>query len=387
MDMPDRDTLQSLGRREGWPSISIYMPTHRAGQDKQQDRVRFRGLLTSVSDQLKSVGTRTPDVEAILGDAHGLLEDEAFWRETGAGLAVFISDEQTNAFRVDTDLPELAIANDRFVLRHLLPSMHAQDHFWLLALSKNARKLFSGDHLGLKEVALRDTPTDFKDAMRFEDADHSFRFRSESGGSPQGGSVFYGMGGLPDAEKEQVWRYVHMVERGATDAMRDSQDPLLVAGVEYIVSAYRAQNCYQHLADTALLGNPDELSLSRLHAEALKALQPSLESKQNAAIADLESRAGSAVVSDDLREIVPAAHDGRVRVLFLTQSESTWGKYDATERRVVSMRPQRTPGDQDLADLAAIETILHGGDVHVLPTAQLLLEHSGVEPPAAIMRY
>ena len=387
MEMPDRDALASLGRRVGWPSISIYTPTHRAGQEKQQDPVRYKNLVGSVSEQLKSGGLKSTDAEAILREAYALLADEAFWRETGTGLAVFIDPDQTHAFRVDADLPELAIVNDRFVLRHLLPSMHAQEHFWLLALSKNARKLYSGDHLGLKEVPLVDTPLDFKDAMRFEDADHSFRFRSETGNSPQGGSVFYGMGGLPDAEKEQVWRYAHMVERGVRNALRDSRDPLLLAGVEYVVSAYRAQNCYPHLVETAMLGNADETTISRLHADALELLQPALEAKRGADIADLESRAGSPVVSDDLREIVPAAHDGRVRVLFLSRSDSTWGEYDPDEHRVLSMRPERSPGDQDLADLAAVETILHGGEVHVLPTAELLLERSGVEPPAAIMRY
>ncbi len=387
MDAPDRDTLASLGRLLGWPSISMYMPTHPVGQDDQQDPLRFKNLLGSVADELRSKEMRPAQVDDLLGEAYRLLDDPTFWRRTAAGLAVFIRPGETSVFTIDTGLPELAMVDDRFILRHLLPSIHTQERFWLLALSKNERRLFEGDHAGLTEVPLPDTPENFKDAMRFEDADHAYRFRTESGASPQGGSLFYGMGGLPDAEKEQVWRYVHMVERGVRTATRETQDPLLLAGVEYIVSAYRAQNSYPNLAEAALLGSPDEIPPSRLHAQAIEMLRPHFESKQVADMEELESRAGSTIVSGDLREIVPAAHDGRVRVLFLSQVESAWGDYDPAARKVVRIRSERAPGDRDLADLAAVETILHGGEVHVLPTAEVLRERSGLEPPAAILRY
>lgn len=386
MNMPDRENLATLGQRAGWPSISIYMPTHRAGQEKEQDRVRFRNLLTDASTQLRSKDVRQSEVDVLLFEAHRLLEDPTFWRDTGSGLALFIAPGETHLFTVDTELPEFVHVNDRFVLRHLLPSVHSQERFWLLALSKNERRLYSGDHLGLTEVKLNDVPADFKDAMHFEDADHAFRFRNESGSSPQGGALFYGMGGLPDAEKEQVWRYVHMVERGTRAALRDGTEPLLLAGVEYVISAYRAQNTYPHLAEQAIFGNPDEVPVSQLHARALEALRPDFESKRGVDMAELEMRAGSSVVSSDLREILPAAHDGRVRVLFLSETGSSWGDYDAAERRV-RIGAARGPGDRDLTDLAAVETILHGGEVHVVPEPEVLLERSGVEPPVAIMRY
>ena len=390
MDVPDRETLASLGRQTGWPSISIYLPTHRAGQDKEQDPLRFRNLLGQVAEELRGGGMRQADAEEMLRPAHGLLEDPTFWRDTATGLAVFISQDAMSTFKVDTELPELAVVNERFAIRYLLSSIRTDEHFWLLALSKNEVTLYEGDHLGLTEVPLGDTPTSIKEAMRFEDADHAFRFRTETVGSTEGaggqGSVFYGMGGLPDVEKDQVLRYVHAVERGVREATRDSQSPLLIAGVEYVVSAYRAQNTYQNLAPEGIHGNADEIPPSRLHTQALELLKPHFESKRAADLAQLESRAGSSIVSDDLHEIVPAAHDGRVSVLFLSEAERSWGTYDPLSRRV-KVRPQREPGDLDLADLAAAETILHGGAVHVMPPTEALSELAGVEPPAAIMRY
>ena len=387
MDKADRDTLASLARHLGWPSISVYLPTHRSGQDKEQDPLRLKNLLTRASREIQAGGVRTPDAEALLKPAFDLLHDPTFWRETAEGLAFFVSEDLTVVLQLDYPPPELAIVNDRFVIRHLLPSIHSDERFWLLALSKNQVRLFKGDHEGLQQIPLRDTPADFKEAMRFEDADHPFRFRTESGQVPGGGrrgSVFYGMGGLSDAEKDQVWRYAGMVERGVRDATNGSDAPLVLAGVEYIVSAYRGHNTYPGLLDPALYGNPDELTLVRLHSEAMVVLRPYFDSRREADYAELESLAASHRVATDVREIVPAAHEGRVRVLFISAAESEWGGYDPQSGEV-RVSHEREPGDWDLADLAATETILHGGEVHVLDSAEQT--EADMRLPAAIFRY
>ncbi len=39
------DQLKELAQQTSSPSISIFLPTHRAGQDTQQDPIRFKNLL------------------------------------------------------------------------------------------------------------------------------------------------------------------------------------------------------------------------------------------------------------------------------------------------------------------------------------------------------
>jgi len=80
--------------------------------------------------------------------------------------------------------------------------------------------------------------------------------------------------------------------------------------------------------------------------------------------------------------IVPAAHHGRVEVLFTARNAQQWGTYDpAADRVQLLQEPQ--PDGQDLLDLAVVQALTRGAAVHV------------VEPPrmpepataAAIFRY
>jgi hypothetical protein len=39
------DQIKGLAQQTQSPSISIFLPTHRAGQDTQQDPIRFKNLI------------------------------------------------------------------------------------------------------------------------------------------------------------------------------------------------------------------------------------------------------------------------------------------------------------------------------------------------------
>jgi hypothetical protein len=192
--------------------------------------------------------------------------------------------------------------------------------------------------------------------------------------------VFHGHGGTPDVEKEQLGRYLRLVDAGVMNATRGSAAPLLVAGVESVVTAYREVTSYPRIATPFLAGNPDELSPERIHAEARELLEPYFAARREADLADLESHNGTGTVATELTEIVPAAHEGRVRALFVTKNRDVWGDYDASAGSVL-VHPQRESGDRDLTELAVAETLLHGGDVYVVE------DEAPVSAPAALLRY
>jgi hypothetical protein len=92
--------------------------------------------------------------------------------------------------------------------------------------------------------------------------------------------------------------------------------------------------------------------------------------------------AEGAKVASSLREIVPAAISGRISTLFIDCRRSRWGQYDAASHSVV-LHQQREPGDQDLVELAAVETMRNGGEVF-----DLRPEHEGAgEAAEALLRF
>ncbi len=61
--------LDQLAQPQRSPCISLYLPTHRAGADIQQDPIQLRNALAAVERELVVVGWRTADAEDLLDPA------------------------------------------------------------------------------------------------------------------------------------------------------------------------------------------------------------------------------------------------------------------------------------------------------------------------------
>ena len=93
-------------------------------------------------------------------------------------------------------------------------------------------------------------------------------------------------------------------------------------------------------------------------------------------------RATIADASSESSEIVPAASYGRVARLFVAVDEEQWGTFDAATD-TLRIHQQAEPGDEDLLDLAATQTLLHGGSVYAVEQAQMPVK----APLAAVFRF
>jgi hypothetical protein len=83
-----------------------------------------------------------------------------------------------------------------------------------------------------------------------------------------------------------------------------------------------------------------------------------------------------------LEKVVPAARLGRVEELFVAVGRQRWGRFDEVTQRV-KVRNEPHAGDQDLLDLAAVQTVLHGGSVYAVDPDRV----PGGRSVAAVMRF
>jgi hypothetical protein len=130
--------------------------------------------------------------------------------------------------------------------------------------------------------------------------------------------------------------------------------------------------------------NPNSLDTSELHNLAYEQVKERLGSGQVDAItnaAELLGR-GDDTVTGHIGEIVRASHQGRVGTLLLNDGEPMWGRYDSDADRLET-GPLFEFRGEDLLGTAAIETLQHGGIVHVVSPEELPKETDAV----ALLRY
>ena len=365
MDIMTMNELKVLmDRHPGW-CLSLYMPTHRAGRDTEQDPIRFSNLLRQAEERLLAKGMRSPEVRELLRPAQELAGEPGFWRHQSDGLAVFLASDVFRSYRVPLPLEELVVIANRFHFKPLLPLFANDGHFYILALSQNQVRLLEGTRHTVDEVDVESLPQSLVDALGYERFEKQLQFHTgTSAGSGGRTAMFHGHDADDDA-KARVVRWLHKVDDELPGVLTGGQSPVVLAGVDYLFPLYREANTYPHLVEEGIPGNPEELSPAELHARAWPLVEPIFSAAEDEAIGEYNRFKGTGRTTADVQEAVLAAHQGRVDTLFVPVGVQVWGVADPSTNSVhVHQDPEA--GDEDLLDLAAIESILKGGTVYAV---------------------
>lgn len=383
MDLLMRDDLRGLMARQRGPSVSIFVPTHRAGAETRQGPIRLKNLLREAERQLLRSGLRAPEAKSLLEPARGLLQDSLFWQYQSDLLALFVAPETFRCYRLPLSFGELVVVTDRFHIKPLLPLFSGDGQFYLLALSQNEVRLIRGTRDSVSEVDLEGVPQGLAEALRFDRLEKQLQLHtSGSGGRGAPTAVVHGHGVGTDEAKENIRRYFRQIDRGLRGLLREERAPLLLAGVDYLLPIYREVNSYPHLVSEGIEGNPEELRAQELHERAWAIVGPLFRRAQEEAAAKYRQLAGTGLTSTALEEVIPAAYHKRVETLFVALGLQRWGAF-SPETRELFIHEEPQPGDEDLLDFAAVYAILNGGTVYAVepervPDGALL---------AAILRY
>jgi Bacterial archaeo-eukaryotic release factor family 3 len=380
VDVGRRTDLQRLALPRHGPCVSVFLPTHRAGREVEQVPIRLKNLLRQATDVLKTDGVRAPEIDRLLAPLRGLLVDRLFWQYQSDGLALFSRPGWWRSLRVPLHLPELAVVADRFHISPLLPLPTGGGHFFVLALSKNQIRLLEGTRDRLEEVDLPGVPLGVRDALQGEEAQRQLQLSVADRGGVAARGVFHGHGSDADVQKERVLRYFRKVDRALREVLAGERAPMVLAAVEHLAPIWRQANTYPHLVDETLAGSPEGLDPHQLHARAWAVVEPLFLQAQREAAARCERLAGTDLTSQDPREIIRAAEDGRIETLFAARHPASPPGVSSTGSAPSSNGDRAL---RDVLELAAVTTIIKGGSVYVLPAGVV----PGGGSAAAVFRY
>ena len=387
-DQLTQDDLRELTEMETAPCLSIYLPTQRRGREVEQNPIRLKNLMQEAEERLLARDLRRPDVEELLTPIRKRVEEHEFWQHQSDGLAIFRSDRLYREFRLPASFEERAVVGERPYIKPLIPLLAANGRFYLLALSQDQVRLFEATRLQVGEVALPETPQSLAEAMRFDEFETQLQYHTGTGVKDGGqrAALFHGHSdaGNEAVVKENLKRFLRMVDTGVGDAIEQPQTPLVLAGVEYMQGLYREVAHYPTIVAEGLDGNPDDASARELHERAWPLVEERFLQEQEEAADRFLSLAGQgdARVSADVREIAPAAYFERVDTLFAAKDAESWGEFDAASASV-SVHDERQTGDVDLFDFAVAHTLRNGGRVFVLEAEDV----PGDGALAALYRY
>jgi hypothetical protein len=386
MSTLSREEVLTLAEKHDGLCVSIYMPTHRAGAEAQQDPIRFRNLLRRVEGQLAEDGSRVLEIKRVLNPAYELLNDHYLWRHEGDGMAVFVTSGFLRYYQTPEPFNEEVIVARHFYLTPLLALLDDDQHFYVLGLSQNGIRLYKGTPHAIAELKLTGLPKTLAASLASFDSPERHLAARSAGPAPVRGRrsamAFYAEGDEDDT-KERIAEFFHRVDKQVRALLRNDSAPVVLAGVDYLLPIYRSVNKHPWLAAESITGNPEHLSPKTLGQQAWDLLKPQFDRRRAEALAQYQHFANSRRASKEIRAILRAANQRRVATLFVNRCVQEWGAF-YPEGNVVLLRGVKSRfSDEDLVNLAVIYTLLHGGVIYVLEPTEMPDE----APAAAVFRY
>jgi len=373
IDVNDNDLATWSATSGSSEYVSLYLPTHRAGREVTQDPVLLRHLVASAMEEVTD--------GQLLAATASLVDDREFWAHGSAGLAVLAGADGTTAIRLSEPPRELGVVSDRVHLKPLIAAVARRVEFDVLAMSRHSVRLVAVSGSRALEIEVPGLPASMSEALQWDDRER--QIQSHSGarvGRGQVAATFHGQGGGKDMRDVDLDRYLQLVDRAVCEHRSGSTRPLVLAGVDETVAAYRKLTRGAHVHDDHVAGNPDQLRAAELADRARQFVPPAAAEAERAARELF--LAGATATVDTVEPAVIAAAAGQLASVFVPADTEYWGRYRQGSR-LLEEHPTREPGDHDLADVAATETLRHGGQAFVVPASDL----PGVGTAAATLRY
>jgi hypothetical protein len=379
-----KELFTSLATYKSENCISIYLPTHRAGVEVNEnaDNITFKSSLQNAANTLKQKGVDSLKIQKILEPGYELLRNDPFWRSLNQGLAFFIADGFFKYVKMPDKPRNEIMVNSSFMLKPLVNAMTVKEYFYLLVLSKKQAKFFKADGFGMVQLEIDELPNGVVDVVHFEEKEDQKLFRTESAQAGKG-AAFHGHGeGKPD-EKESLALYLEEVDETLWEEVLNRENaPLLLAGVEYLLPIYRSVARYKNIWPEFMKGSHEHDDFNSLFREARNIMDPYFRERTKKALEMYGNQSATALTSSIPADVIPAAHYSRIWHLFVRKDEHLWGTFNEMEN-ILNVHETKQDGDECLIDKAVIKTILNGGDVHFV-SAEDMPANSNL---AALMRY
>jgi len=361
------------------PCISLYFPLSTAPNQQvlKLDGLEWKELIASAKS--KAVG-QTENARSLLKSVEkieDLTDGAPAWAKS---IAVLRAEDTLRVIYLHEEVQSRAEVGSCFYVRPLLPELTKASVFYVLALSQKNVRLLRCTLDSSEEVPIgANASTSYDDYMDASKPDH-VSIKRGTAGMASGSSK--GVIGTTNTELERKDEYLKhffkQIDGGVGETLRGKTDPLVPVGVDYELALYASTNTYPHIVADGVHGAANGLKAGEMHARAIEAIANEYNLKLEAALAEYDHKAGGGA-SNRLKDIVTAAHDGRVLTLIVSDSLEAPGTFDEETNQATGGRE----GGEDLINDAVVQTITHAGNVLVATTKKM----PNGAPAAAIFRY
>ncbi|MDA0933091.1 MAG: hypothetical protein O3C51_06505 [Planctomycetota bacterium] len=373
--------LERLTRAATPPCVSIYVPGTPIAEQARAERLLLRAALDDADEELQKLGIDKKTREEVLAPGRALAARHDREPLPGRGIVLFLWRGGSRSLETWTPPERLVVVGRRLHVRPLLERAVAPDRFVLVSIREGGVRLFGGDRDGLVPLPSDDVPQELREVVGFDHRATSLQMHSQGPGAGAGArsAVFHGQGAGVDDRADERTRYLRAVDRALAPAIRSMRCPVVLAAAEPVAATFRRLSGIPGLLATGIPQAAAPGAESALHARAWPLVRDQLGGATRALVGRVRQGLGTGRVIQQPDAVFQASIEGRVADLLCDSSGHLW----ADPGSPAHVHATREAGDLDLIDIAAVETLRHGGDVRFVEKGGMPTDDS---PIAAVLR-
>ena len=360
-----RSDFARLAASEGGPHLTIYLPTHRAGQETHNghDRLALKDALRDARGRLEGDGNVSPrDLEAFLEPAMALLDDAEFWRHQSDSLALFVGEAGVETFSLPVPLESAeVVTGERFRLSIAARMLAPGARWYVFAVTQNDNRFFECTRYSVTPIRIRDeVPASLEEVLEIYEGGEQLQHHSTTVPGAGPGTVFTGQGSNEDRRDEWLGIYFRRIGNGLTALIAGQEEPLVIACDPQHAAGIRASIDYPHIVDATVRTHPSVLDAVAIQRDSWELVQPLFDKTAREMQEKFATATGGGNLLNGLSDVVPAAVGGRVAALYV--AESARPRFGAYEPATHSVRfaepgaPHDPQGDSSTDDEVAGQT-------------------------------
>jgi Bacterial archaeo-eukaryotic release factor family 3 len=359
-------SIQELVRSPG-PCITVLLPSYRPGAQAKSMAALLKTNLQEAARQLAVGKISDSDSAELLDPVRQLTQDEQFLAGSHWGRAIYRSPGTLRQIELVGTVRQTLTIGARFQVRPILAELHLPAEFYLLKLTQKRVDLLRCSHFRTEPVELpKGTPRTLDEALAFKQPDHDLENRSTAGASVGGmRGVRFGTGSGRETQQTYLADFYKAVDRSIRTLLNGRKAPLVLTGVDEDATLYRSVNTYQNLLAGNVAGDSAS-SDEEVYQSAHRIVLADNVEKSAAALAQARERMSPARFSVHLEAILHAAVEGRVDRIYIDEAAQRVGIFTDAQPAVHSHW-----GEEDLLNLAAVETLRNSGSAFPLPNSRM----------------
>jgi hypothetical protein len=351
--------------------------------DTRGEKLRLRNALDVAESRLALQELTSSEIKSLLAPGYGLLEAAGFWPACSRGLGILLAPSISRILRSPVDFRDSVTVGANFRVRPLLSMLGQNSIGYVLAISQDHVRLYRISHHECELLRVPSLPVSLREALHQTSVDRGAQCHSKGKSTRRKQSVvFHAQGAGHDTEKEDLRQYCRQIDKVVAEYIHSQRAPVILACVGHLAAIYQGVSRHEPLLAEFIEGSPDHLTEVQILERAWPLLRAHISLEPTKQLSRLKDAARAEWSTTDTCQIVRAAHEGHVEVLFFDDEHDLWGRCEL-EKGIVDVHDVAAGDDEELIEVAVRETLRHRGAVHVVQSAEL----PSPLPIAALLRH